>query len=482
MKPILHTIKFLCLLGVALMGESVFGQVPPYQLSTTEMLREAEEPSYYLSYSKGWIKYYLRESIPFYTMFNYNSIEDYTLETNFQRFYFRKFSSFTAPKGVNKITYYLGNNLVDSIKATTHIFYFNKNTNLLEREIQSEKDSLGLKHTKEYNYKYEETELAVIVQKLVMQNDTMTLINQYTYSKDKTKLLKNEYASVDYQFEFVMRDGYQFNDIKKFGRVPTSKKVEFIYDDKNNIIETVQFGAVTPEYNFIYDAEILDYSKEEPYTHGWSEKNNWLIFLNKNEEEGRSVSFPKEIDLRFPNHYSFSYSDKGNSKLYDTPNQKFRIKAMNSENVYISDYYELDNSYIITSSARSFYNSHFYSNYKILLFNNRNKINNVYIAQNFHISLYKARNWGLTDNTPLDYIFLTRKKNKYVIDHLQKKVTFIENSIYRMYWNDENLDDFKIEEDNLKKEQFLLELKPKKGLNEIYLIRGNKTYPLVTIN
>ena len=53
-------------------------------------------------------------------------MEDYNSETNFQRFYFRKFSSFTAPKGVKKITYYLGNNLIDSTKATTHVFYFNK--------------------------------------------------------------------------------------------------------------------------------------------------------------------------------------------------------------------------------------------------------------------------------------------------------------------------------------------------------------------
>ena len=202
------------------------------------MLREFLEPSYYPTYRDEWVKYYQREEIPFYSMLTIVLWKIIIQRLIFNAFIFRKFSSFTAPKGVKKITYYLGNNLIDSTKATTHVFYFNKKTNLLDRELQYKKDSLGIQQKKEYSYKYEETEQKTIVKKLFKEQDSLRLISQYTYSKDKIRLLNNEFLSWDYQFENLIQNGHQVKLIKEFGRMPKARKVEFIYDDKNNVKKT----------------------------------------------------------------------------------------------------------------------------------------------------------------------------------------------------------------------------------------------------
>lgn len=199
------------------------------------MLLEFLEPSYYPTYRDEWVKYYQREEIPFYSMLTIVLWKIIIQRLIFNAFIFRKFSSFTAPKGVKKITYYLGNNLIDSTKATTHVFYFNKKTNLLDRELQYKKDSLGIQQKKEYSYKYEETEQKTIVKKLFKEQDSLRLISQYTYSKDKIRLLNNEFLSWDYQFENLIQNGHQVKLIKEFGRMPKARKVEFIYDDKNNV-------------------------------------------------------------------------------------------------------------------------------------------------------------------------------------------------------------------------------------------------------
>ena len=175
----------------------------------------------------------------------------------------------------------------------------------------------------------------------------------------------------------------------------------------------------------------------------------------------------------FLNHYSFSYNDKGNSEILDSPNQSFSLKTMHSNNVYISEYNEKDQEYINPGSNNWNFNNHYYTNHKILLFNN------------YHISLFNKTspgNFNLTDNTPLDYLFITKNKHKYIINHFWKEIPFSMNSVANWFWNDKFLSSFKNEESYLKNEQYTLELKPKKGLNEIYLIKDNKKLLLITIN
>lgn len=477
MKPTHKIIKLIFSLYVIIIGQNAFGQIPPYQHSTSKMLREVLEPGYYHSFQKAWYQYYYREDIPFYTLLNYNTIENYNLETNFQRFYFRKFSSFTAPKGVKKITYYLGNNLIDSTKATTHVFYFNKKTNLLEKELEYEEDSLGLKYKKEYNYKYEETDEKTIVKKLYKEQDSLKLISQYTYSKDKTKLLKNEFLAWDYQLELLTRSLPQFKRINEVGRIPFAKKVKFIYDDKNNLKKTLYFGAKDPEVHTEYYENTLKYSESKPYFHGWSAKKNWLSLLNKSEKDAELISFPKKIDLKIHRGSFFSYKDKGNNKIINTPNNIFRAHSEQSNNFYISKYHEND---------KNQYGYHYYTNHKILLFDDYNKLTNAYIVNNYHITTHDKSFFLVNkDNTALDYILISKieNKNNYAIKHIQKEVSYLNyDTLDTWLWNDKYLGSFKNEESFLKNEQYILELKPKKGMNEIYLIKDNKKLPLITIN
>ena len=475
MKLTHKIIKLVFSLFVIVIGQNAFGQIPPYQHSTSKMLRESLEPGYYLTFGKEWIQYYLREDIPFYTMFNYTNIEDYNFETNFQRFYFRKFSSFTAPKGVKKITYYLGNNLIDSTKATTHVFYFNKKTNLLERELEYEKDSLGLNHKKEYSYKYEETDQKTIVKKLIKVQDSLILINKYIYSKDKTKLLKNEFLAWDYQFELLTRSRSQLKSINEVGRIPITKKMQFIYDDKNNLKEPIYFEAKNSETLADYNENIYNYGKSEPHFHGWSVKKNWLSLLNKSEKEGELISFPKQVDLKVHKSFLFRYKDERSSELTNTINYIFWVQSEQSNNLYISKYHEEDkymDSY------------HFYTNHKILLFDDYNKLSNAYIVNNYHLAAYN-RTFRKKDNTPLDYILISKieNKNNYTIKHIQKEILYFNiDYLDTWLWGDKYLSSFKNEESYIKNELYTLELKPKKGINEIYLIKDNKKYPLITIN
>lgn len=255
--------------------------------------------------------------------------------------------------------------------------------------------------------------------------------------------------------------------------MPKARKVEFIYDDKNNVKKNLYSGANNYISNYDYDEGIYDFNNDKLYTHGWSKKNNWLSFLKQSNEKSKTRSFSQEIDLIFLNHYSFSYNDKGNSEILDSPNQSFSLKTMHSNNVYISEYNEKDQEYINPGSNNWNFNNHYYTNHKILLFNN------------YHISLFNKTspgNFNLTDNTPLDYLFITKNKHKYIINHFWKEIPFSMNSVANWFWNDKFLSSFKNEESYLKNEQYTLELKPKKGLNEIYLIKDNKKLLLITIN
>lgn len=122
MKLTHKIIKLVFSLCVIFIGQNAFGQVPPYQNSFSKIsnmetmrmmynqtynLRKATANKSKIALSTDSITVYYKSDIPFYTVFNYSSIKDYELETNLKLFKYRLYSSFKAPKGIKKITYWI---------------------------------------------------------------------------------------------------------------------------------------------------------------------------------------------------------------------------------------------------------------------------------------------------------------------------------------------------------------------------------------
>lgn len=454
-----------------------WGQVPPYQHTKTLLLRERLKTNYYqksLIRTEEWMRSYKREDIPLFTLFTYASLEDFDMESKFQRFYYRKYNSFTAPKGVRKITYYLGNNWVDSTQTSTHVFYFNRKTQRLEKEIQYDKNDFNLQcydqvKKREYKYQYEETKEEITVTKFENTKNGLLFLSQYVYSKDKSRLLRNKFKTLDYQFDLLRQ---------RIDTTTLNMEVMFTYDERNRSKEILYSGAIDDisKYDFNDEDLDLDYSKLKAYTHGWSQKENWFSFLNKSDEEGQFVLFPKTVDLKFTNGYFFLYEDKGNSKILNPAEQSLIVSIKQSSNVYNSILEEFDR-------YRNTESSQYYVDHKILLFDELNQLSIAYIVNNYHLSFYNRPSWNIVDNTPIDYTFITQgnQKNQYNLLYIQKNGPLMRPLMQVWFWDNKYFSTFKSWSD-LKNEEYIVELKSKKGLNEVYLIHNNKRIPLVTIN
>lgn len=467
-----------CLLLLFNVCSISWGQVPPYQHTKTLLLRERLKTNYYQKSpirTEEWMRSYKREDIPMFTLFAYDSISDFDMESKLQRFYYRKYCSFTAPKGVRKITYYLGNSWIDSIQESTHVFFFNRKTQRLEKEIQYDKNDFNLQSydqvkKREYKYQYEETKEEITVTKFENTKNGLLFLSQYVYSKDKSRLLRNKFKTLDYQLDLLRQH---------IDTTVLNKNVEFKYDEYNKLREIVYQGSIDYESGFNFKKENFtwDFSTYDDYTHGWSKKENWLSFMNNDEEEeGESILFPTNLDLKFINGYSFSYEDKGNKEILNPAEQSLTVRMQHSSNIYNSFIQEID-KYQNTKSSQ------YYLDHKILLFDESIHLSNAYMVSNYHLSFSNQPMWNITDNTPMEYLFLTKRelKNQYSLLYIQKNIPLMPPLVHNWFWHKDYFSTFKAWQD-LKNEEYIVELKSKKGLNEIYLIHNNVKRPLITIN
>lgn len=315
---------------------------------------------------------------------------------------------------MKKITYYLGNNLIDSTKNRVHEFYFNQQTNLLEREIEYERDELGWSNLAndsktEYIYQYEELSDSNIINKFVQTRDSLVLINQFIYSKDRSKLLKNVFVTQEYDLKIV-----------KANVVSLTKEVVFTYDSIGNI-KQLAFYKIGTNYDvekkyygtFAFDPNPYDYKQEKAYEYGWSKKGKWLFFLKKMKRT--DFQFPGKIDLIFSNRYRYLYRADICPFTNLCIEENFSISTESSTNVFISKYTDGDHNLVATRL-------HNYINHKIFLFDKNHQLSNLYIGKNYFFRIGGRRNidWKYENNTPVEYVFLTKshRKNSYNIHHI----------------------------------------------------------------
>lgn len=493
MKPTHKIIKLVFPLCMIFLGQNAFGQVPPYhnsfsKISNMEAIRMMYNQTYNLrkatankskiAISPDSITVYYKSDIPFYTVFNYSSIKDYELETNLKLFKYRLYSSFKAPKGIRKITYHLNNNFIDSIKPSKHIFYFNRKSHRIEKEEKYEKDMISsidwrTVDIEEYFYSYNQTNEHFIIKKFLQTKDSLVLIQKHTYSQDKTKLLEVELLSRESHLDMI--DNMS-------NKKPSRKHIAFQYNDFNEIIN-IDIGNTNIRTQ--NQSNIINYETLPKDLHKWSRKQNWVSLLGIKTIDSNNISFPDILNLNLTNNSINLVID---NLPYSNQIESLNIKMEQSSNVYLNNYREKV-SEIITSNDYSEKVGQF-SRMNLFLLNKFNKISSAYFVSSFYrkeVCNYELLSYS--NRTPTNYIFVLNtpnKPNNYTVKNIVKEDLGTidifkqeESKPFKYILN--NLELYN-KSKTLRESVFTIELKNKKGIDEIYFVKGNKKYPLLTVN
>lgn len=435
-----------------------WGQVPPYQHSVTKTQGPLVRNILFFRSVKPYIDFTphfnddaflctIREEIPFYTLLTYPSLDDYYLEYYYKAFNYRQFKSFTAPKGVNKITYYLGNNLIDSTEVAQHTFFFNKKTLLLEKEIKDQKNmkssfTRDLVDQEVYLYKYEELENEYVVKKFLQFSKEENLLETFTYSKDKTRLLKTEF----YQWE-KMREllNYTYN-VK-----PILQQAFFCYNESDELEYAFFNEEITTDGSNL--KKNIDYRKDFDNRDKWK-KSYWVSQFNITEQNSEKMKFPiidnfeaERKVLRFVN--TFDAIDNSKSQEFEQNGLLWRTK-----NIFDFDYSE------ILAYSNPIDSGESYLTYVLLLFDEKNKFNIGMIRR----QTYFAESSSLGTFTLVSKILISSCK-KSENDYFVKRIDTSGNRGGIEY-----------------SEEYSIKLKSKKGLKELYLNKDKQEYPLIIIN
>ncbi len=422
------------------------------------------------------VNFYEREEIPFFSVFNYSDKGQFELEKNLQIFNYRNYNSFKAPKGVKKITYHLYNNLIDSANYVQHEFFFNKKTGFLEREVKSGQEmysaiNWNVVEREEYLYRYKKEEGNFVVEKLLQMTDSLTSLAKYTYTKEKKMLVKVEFLSKE----------NDWNSLRgKLLKVPIKNKVEYFYGKENTISEIWLNGIILKQNVPVYKSTI---NTQIPNI--WLNKKYWMSFLELNEDESKTVLFASNID---PNtKLDFSILEMNSVVSTDEGEEKLNIiiQSDKSNNAFKNNYWE---NHLI--KQKNIERKDFFVSSYLLLTNEKHKISNAYFS-----SKYMTRHMSFDFNGPprihgepetvsrLIFILKNKNHNSYLVKKVDKENPY-QIDLFR-YMNDgkKNIDSLRYNKSpNFKNESFTLKLKSKHGLNEVYLIKEKKVYPLITIN
>ncbi|EHQ44386.1 hypothetical protein [Myroides odoratus] len=471
-----------CLFLVLNVGVVCWGQVPPYQGSNyifgkndvlytraDLMYRiKAIYPDFHVLSPSEKSKLYVKEEIPFYSIFNYSDDDQFELEKTLQIFNYRNYSSFKAPIGVKKVTYHLYNNLVDSVSQIKHEFFFNKKNGFLEKEVKSGQEiysaiNWNVVEREEYSYRYTENEKKIIIEKLIQSDDSVISLAKFTYSKDKRLLIKVDFLSKD----------NDWNPIRgRLLKVPIRKTVEYCYNKENIIFDILVDGCSITQKASSYSnyVEFKNFNR-------WLNKDSWNLFLGLNEDENERVFFPKNLDLNFKQD-SYRLNMNHTVSTNDVEKLNIVVQSHKSSNIFKNYYWEKHSVEPDTSKKIS----DIFSSTFLIIRNEANELNNLYFANKYEINnvLFSP---NVQTETKLIFISKNEDRNSYLIKKINKKDLFRIDLFQEM--SDKAAKAALLEYNrapDVKNELLTLKLKSKRGLNEVYLVKGEKVYPLITIN
>ncbi|MGQ8868795.1 hypothetical protein [Myroides sp. TSA_177.3] len=466
-----------------------WGQIPPYQYSNIDfpytqwLYRRADNlygmreifPKYFVLPPSKKVSFYEREEIPFYSVFNYSDMDQFELEKNLQIFNYRNYNSFKAPKGVKKITYHLYNNLIDSANYVKHEFFFDKKSRFVEREVRYGEEmystiNWNFIEMEEYQYRYNEDERYLVVEKLMQANDSLISLAKYSYTKDKKLLAKVEFLSKE----------FNWNSLRgKLLKVPIKNKVEYCYDQDNRIFDILLNGISLkqniPIYKNTIDAQVAN---------TWLNENYWKSFLELNEDRSKTVRFASNLDPDVIKKDFYTLETNSAVSTDEVEKLNIVVQSYKSDNVFKNSYSEKH----FTGQENNEKCDNFSSSY-LLLTNEKHKISNAYFSSKYSIETVPYKHSMALINkqtkTVSRFIFIFKNKdyNSYLIKRIDKK-NLDSIDLFR-YMNDKNVNIDLLQYNrspDFKNELFTLKLKSKRGLNEVYLVKGEKVYPLITIN
>ncbi|MBB1151123.1 hypothetical protein H4K35_13555 [Myroides sp. NP-2] len=459
-----------------------WGQVPPYQYSNfnfgtndvlytrADLMYRIKEiyPDFHVLSPSEKSNFYVKEEIPFYSVFNYTDNDQFELEKTLQIFNYRNYSSFKAPIGVKKVTYHLYNNLVDSVSQIKHEFFFNKKNGFLEKEVKSGQEiysaiNWSVVEREEYSYRYTENEKNLIIEKLIQFDDSAISLAKYTYSKDERLLIKVDFLSKD----------NDWNSIRgRLLKVPIRKTVEYCYNKENIIFDILVDGSSITQKASSYS----NYVEFENFNR-WLNKDSWNFFLGLNEDESERVFFPKNLDLNFKQD-SYKLSMNHTVSTNDVEKLNIVVQSHKSSNIFKNYYWEKHS--VEHYTGKKIYD--IFSSTFLVIRNEANEVNNAYFANKYEIdnALFSP---NVQTETKLIFISKKEDQNSYLIKKINKKDLFRIDLFREM--NDKAAKAALIEYNrapDVKNESYTLKIKLKKELNEIYLIKNKEEYPLITIN
>lgn len=358
----------------------------------------------------------------YFTLFNHYKIND-SLENELKYLNYKSYSSFVAPKGIKKLTLFYYSEITEGIPfaPTKFEFYYNSKTKLLEKEIiyTTNRNSLLLEKTHEYIYEYFNNGENEIITKSLNINNEHDLSIKFIYSQNKKLLLKRIESSGE------------------------RREIEYCYDKDatlNNIIIDGNNSTFTAKQEKEYPLDENSIKNSYP----WLKKDYWIHEFSSNEEIIQSIDFPKTLDSKGIFKY-LEFHSKGNVKNEST------------------SYYYLNFNTPTTTYKK--YRLFPYDNYK-------------YIRDPIAMCNYEEKNFALfDDNNNLELAFLwytSGRWNTYSLNLIN-----IERNTYTLKY----LKTSSINNQPMKEcKEYGIKTKNVKGLNEVYIIKDNKIYPLVTIN
>lgn len=389
---------------------------------------------------------YLTSYIDFYTIFNFDAAFD-PIELEFGQLGYKAFNKFTAPKKIKTISFY--NYFIENDEAKKYTYYYDKKENLIQKEVVEVtkiSDNSNKKIEDVFYYQYEDLKDSFNIKKFKQEKEDLFLWTEYTFSKDKRKLL-----------EIIFHNN----------RVYNIKNIEFSYDTVGNIKDITSHSRNTYEYK----AKVIDLNTEQyKYTHPCFTKDFW-------------VNTGKEDNIGIPNignnFYDFKKEELiGNNKVIEFYHSGKEILRIECDIISTNS--------LVYSDSRIYYNANSNPSY-----NHSGPYGSVYNGQSFYridgnlnlsfallIERSKENNRYTNRDTPNFMFFFIRDANKndqFYVKHIITKQSYIpDRYTARMVMVEDNIPAIA----NL---NYIIKLKKRKGLNEIYIFHDNKKYPLLTI-
>ena len=440
---VLQYINLLIYIAFFFLGHLLYGQFPPtpkennpismstlynHNISegTIETREQVNNEDFY-----SFLKYF-SNYVDFYSIFNFDNSLNKT-EMELKDLGYKSFDRFCSLKGIKSMSFY--NYYRENEEVIKHTFYFNKE-NLLYKEIIDTRYDSKKQTTNTFYYEHKNLNGFYYIEKFVNKDNKLLLSKTFTFSKDKSKLLK----------------------ITSHSMIGKINEIKFIYDKTNNI-ESIDTSG---NHNYEYAERIIDLNVDEnKKMYPWLTKDFWADETGREENIG--IPNVGKNFFEFEDEKNLLVNGKSVVFTYSDCNTRGRSNTITSSSFLYRDY-QIIKSRDYSLSKQSFFRVEDNRNLKFALL----------IEQLSELKPSYMTNYS-TPNIMFFFIRDTYEKSLYQIKNLITYQSYIIDS-YKIH-KGIILNNIPV----ITNKNYTIKLKNKKELNEVFLIYNNKKYHLLTI-